>query len=1352
MLDGRKALENQRYLQMDEKTEYKIVKEIGRGASCIVYEAGYVDNIGHFHTVRIKECYPFYIKLIRDQEGNLCPIEDEESRFEDAKKKFYDAYSRNVKLHEKMGFMNSTVDSENIYEKNNTYYTVMSCKEGMDYSKAGDEDLKSVFERMLTLAKLIKKYHDQGILYLDIKPENVLILPETKEQIVLFDFDSVIEKNALKSKEKIIISYSDGFSAPELVKGNKRKISEASDIYSIGAMVYYKIFGKVPTTKECSYGYKFDFQILKDQEVCYSRELFVLLEQFLKKTIALTVGYRYKTMDRVIEDLEKLVRAADVSATYLLSNFVYNFAGFVGRRAEIEQIKGVFDAKQQLVFLSGMGGIGKTELAKRYAYEQEDRYRNIVFATFQGSLEKTLCSDEIQINHVEQGNEESNEEYRKRKLQVLKKVTSKDDLIIIDNFDVDYDEHLEDLLECPCKFIFTTRMDFRDYDYEQMEVSEIDDMKEMRKIFHKNNDYEYEEESVRELIHLVEHHTMTVVLLAKYLRMTDTEIDEMLARMLEIKGVTNTENVRVKHRKDKRLKAESINRHMLLLFNITNFTPAEKEFLMSLSLLGPVYVKKDFLLEACQVEGGNHCLQKLIQYGWVLYDSVREKITLHQVILDVIYNNLHPDSQKCVHMLEFMYDYFGKELETFTDRNNRENLAEHFMERMRGNDYAYARLCEQYCRQIHFQEKYIQKAEEICKELSDQQGKYLLYQIYCLKMEKIGSFEAFYEAMKRDEEEEDFFRKAAKDICKYAEQAFDIIRQLDGEGFSAAELSISLAYIIDQICMDPIFTQNTEKYMEQMLDYAVFLLDYGECTLAMQPMDDDKKVALLRKIQDFYKENGTFSFREERYHNADQVLYYQKLIEGLNEEYDYFFTYEELGDHAKKEQKYEQAISFYYKAIQEEEGFVGEIERKIAGLYWELGQKEKAILLMEETLQRTDVLCPDHLYAELCSMYVRLGKWKEAEAYKEKITDQEAKILACYELYKYAEKGLQLLYWRQCMREFEQHPDKEYPAEFTELLLKILEKEPDGKLRLEKGFQYLESIDFAYEEERKLFYLKKLLGICKEEEDFHREVQVLLLVSRCLLEEWVGEEEQALSYGMAAREKYDAYHIEDLYLWNSILKQLEKVYLNLDEYQKRIEIMKQCDYGLLAACDSENLFVENVLELWEEAAESYGYVEKYEESIGCYEKILGLFDQGNPDYLKYQEKIVRQYYKLGDKENMACSCQKLYEYTLNQVDTTEREWLREYLRICGRYFNMLGWVEKALAAYIQAITAPKLEMKLEKLPKYLKALENTKFEKVKWIVEDICDLLEQLPHKKQEMEELKMCLLRYQNQEMEFKR
>ena len=108
----------------------------------------------------------------------------------------------------------------------------------------------------------------------------------------------------------------------------------------------------------------------------------VSLDLFLKKTLSIATAPRWHEMQKVIDALDELIKLADINDVYLLDSFQYNSACFVGRQDDLEEINELL-AKNQLVFLSGIGGIGKTELAKQYAYRHRAQYDTVVFAVYE---------------------------------------------------------------------------------------------------------------------------------------------------------------------------------------------------------------------------------------------------------------------------------------------------------------------------------------------------------------------------------------------------------------------------------------------------------------------------------------------------------------------------------------------------------------------------------------------------------------------------------------------------------------------------------------------------------------------------------------------------------------------------------------------------------------------------------------------------------------------------------------------------------------------------------------------------------------------------------------------------------
>lgn len=255
--------------------------------------------------------------------------------------------------------------------------------------------------------------------------------------------------------------------------------------------MFFKLFNRKAELDDCRISSTYDYDNMCYKSEKYQPKLYRELSVFFKKTISTSTIPRWQTVEPVIEKLDELISLSNPGGVYLKDSFLYNSGCFVGRKTEIMIIDDILSANQ-LVFLSGIGGIGKTELAKKYADKYREKYNTITFAIYEKDI-KTLVNNEIMINNLEQDEKETDEEYFKRKLKILEKTAKEDDLIIIDNFDVEYDEKLESLFRCPAKFIITTRMDFRDYNYKQINVDKMADIEELLELFYSYNDEEYSE-------------------------------------------------------------------------------------------------------------------------------------------------------------------------------------------------------------------------------------------------------------------------------------------------------------------------------------------------------------------------------------------------------------------------------------------------------------------------------------------------------------------------------------------------------------------------------------------------------------------------------------------------------------------------------------------------------------------------------------------------------------------------------------------------------------------------------------------------------------------------------------------
>ena len=129
-MDRRKALQNNYSLEFVGKSGgkfvYTIEREIGRGSTCIVYDAIYETNTGDRKLVHIKECYPFDLEITRLDSGELLAAESPD-KFEICKQKITEDFKLENALFYTNGLTDMLVNTFDIYRTNNNGYIVSAC-------------------------------------------------------------------------------------------------------------------------------------------------------------------------------------------------------------------------------------------------------------------------------------------------------------------------------------------------------------------------------------------------------------------------------------------------------------------------------------------------------------------------------------------------------------------------------------------------------------------------------------------------------------------------------------------------------------------------------------------------------------------------------------------------------------------------------------------------------------------------------------------------------------------------------------------------------------------------------------------------------------------------------------------------------------------------------------------------------------------------------------------------------------------------------------------------------------------------------------------------------------------------
>ena len=356
--------------------------------------------------------------------------------------------------------------------------------------------------------------------------------------------------------------------------------------------------------------------------------------------------YKKQVVEQILYDLDptgtiatREVAGVKIDPTFKLESTpsVIPKSVFCGREKELQEIKDIFDSGERILFLQGIGGIGKTEIAKQYAKRNKSQYDTVIYATYNNTIVELVSSqvsfkiEPMFIRKVqEDGTQESDISFFNRKLNLIREITNERTLIIIDNFDVMDDEHFSDLLDANYKLLITTRCDYSRL-YPTIKIEPLDSIEQLKNVFLQNYDgyvVDEDDEHLAELIELINRHTYTIELIAQHMENSGQTTEEMI-EMLKHEGIVSL-NEEVRSTVNRSLVAYE---NLLKMFKVFNLDDEEKRVLQYLGLmpLSGVDVRdfKNWLnLTSLKV------IKNLENRSWIVIGS--NGVALHPIIRDVI--------------------------------------------------------------------------------------------------------------------------------------------------------------------------------------------------------------------------------------------------------------------------------------------------------------------------------------------------------------------------------------------------------------------------------------------------------------------------------------------------------------------------------------------------------------------------------------------------------------------------------------------------------------------------------------------------------------------------------------------
>jgi tetratricopeptide (TPR) repeat protein len=332
-------------------------------------------------------------------------------------------------------------------------------------------------------------------------------------------------------------------------------------------------------------------------------------------------------------------------------------AHFIGRQAELDKIKNLIKENKNVVLVSGMGGIGKSEICKmlfhEYKRQEDENIKHIGWVVWNGNLKTTFVGNFLATKETQNAEEcfEKTKQYINNIADSL--------LLFIDNMNNISKEDEIELNHLACNIIITSRLN----EISNLQTVSVGELSDEECVFIYNDILKrsnYNDEIIKTIVEKSGRLTIVVELLAKTAK-TANLTDENLLNKLEQNGF-NLAEIKKKIDKDK-----CFNENLSSLFDLSGINNKELLVLKQFSLFPPLPLSFEYAGKWFEQENNPDILNNLANKGWLI--KTETGFYMHHVISDVVKYENAPKYEECANLLDMISeDLHFEDTEMFTSR------------------------------------------------------------------------------------------------------------------------------------------------------------------------------------------------------------------------------------------------------------------------------------------------------------------------------------------------------------------------------------------------------------------------------------------------------------------------------------------------------------------------------------------------------------------------------------------------------------------------------------------------------------------------------------------------------------
>jgi tetratricopeptide (TPR) repeat protein len=343
-----------------------------------------------------------------------------------------------------------------------------------------------------------------------------------------------------------------------------------------------------------------------------------------------------------------------------------NTASVIGRQSDLERLSAALADTTQVALVNGLGGIGKSTLAKLYIAKNYQHFDHIAWLSFTGkSFEDMVISSLLAESLGLDRKTIASDKLLPLIFQKLKDLKG-NNLLVIDNAD-----HTEEVSKYRNRLpqglgnwqvLITSRGVIEGFEQISIDTLSPTDAKTLFLTHYPHA--KSETETLEELLNLVGLHTLTIELMAKTLAKSRRlkSVGGLLEKIKDKKYEDSTllKEVQLEHRdrwsnEEEKRKIKGIYQYLLATFDLAELNGREQWLLKQFAVLPPKPLEVEVFFEwlgldetnAESAEEVEDTLDSLIAKGWLQESEDKSSVLLHAVLKELVLFKLKPRFEDC---------------------------------------------------------------------------------------------------------------------------------------------------------------------------------------------------------------------------------------------------------------------------------------------------------------------------------------------------------------------------------------------------------------------------------------------------------------------------------------------------------------------------------------------------------------------------------------------------------------------------------------------------------------------------------------------------------------------------------